>query len=312
MSAKNLFRSLYKMINGEKDTVPSTPVQTAKFNRDQFNKAGNDGVAAIAWFGHTSLLIKIHGKVFLTDPVFVGQRASLVSFMGPKRFPYTHYTSLDELPLIDAVLLSHDHYDHLDYETILNLKNTVKRFIAPLGVGSHLERWGVPADHISEFDWWDAFAFDENINLICAPSRHFSGRKLTGRNTSLWCSWIISGRQQRIYFGADSGYSPSFKEIGDRYGPFDLCLLECGAYSEYWPAIHMMPEETVQANLDLHGRKLMPVHWAKFNLSLHSWKEPVTRLRRQAAVKGVDIISPRIGEIIEVGHPFQQEEWWNL
>jgi L-ascorbate metabolism protein UlaG (beta-lactamase superfamily) len=210
------------------------------------------------------------------------------------------------------VLLSHDHYDHLDYPTMLKLKDIAKQFIVPLGVGVHLEKWGVPPSNISEHDWWNKFSFDENITLICTPSRHFSGRSITGRNTTLWCSWIISGLEQRIYFGADSGYSPSFKEIGTRYGPFDLCILECGAYSEYWHDIHMLPEETNQANIDLGGKKLLPVHWAKFNLSLHAWREPIRRLKKQAALTGVTLVTPRITQAFEVGVDFKQDDWWEL
>ncbi len=310
LSFSSIVRTMYKMAYGEKDKVPKKPIHTVSFNRQQYDELGNDGVAAIAWFGHTSLLIKIHGKVFLTDPVLVGKRASMVPFLGPKRFPYTNYIKLDELPRVDAILLSHDHYDHLDYYTIRLMKDSVKQFIVPLGVGAHLERWGVPASNIREYDWWNQFSFDQNISLTCTPSRHFSGRALTGRNTTLWCSWIISGIQQKIYFGADSGYSPSFKEIGSGYGPFDLCILECGAYSEYWPDIHMMPEETSQAEIDLNGKTLLPVHWAKFNLSLHGWKEPIRRLKRDAALKGTRVLTPQIGQIFQVGVDVKQEDWW--
>jgi L-ascorbate metabolism protein UlaG (beta-lactamase superfamily) len=312
MSFRKMLRVLIKMFSGEKNKVPSAPIHTMAFDKQQFNKLGNGNVAAIVWFGHTSLLIKIHGKVFLTDPVLVGKRASMISFIGPKRFSYTHHIELNELPFIDVVLLSHDHYDHLDYPTMLKLKDIAKQFIVPLGVGVHLEKWGVPPSNISEHDWWNKFSFDENITLICTPSRHFSGRSITGRNTTLWCSWIISGLEQRIYFGADSGYSPSFKEIGTRYGPFDLCILECGAYSEYWHDIHMLPEETNQANIDLGGKKLLPVHWAKFNLSLHAWREPIRRLKKQAALTGVTLVTPRITQAFEVGVDFKQDDWWEL
>ena len=310
MSFNNMSKAMYKMAFGEKDRVPSKAIHTVPFNREQFEKLGNDGEAAIAWFGHTSLLIKIHGKVFLTDPVIVGKRASMLSFIGPKRFPFTHHIEIEELPDIDVILLSHDHYDHLDYPTIIKMCDRVKQFIVPLGVGVHLEKWGVSSAVISEFDWWQQFSIDKNITLTCTPTRHFSGRALTGRNTTLWCSWIINGLQQKIYFGADSGYSPSFKEIGDKYGPFDLCILECGAYSEYWPNIHMMPEETNQAGIDLKAKKLLPVHWGKFSLSLHGWKEPIRRLKKQASLTGVQIVTPRIGQIFEVGVDVAQEEWW--
>lgn len=311
MSLPVLAKTAFEVFKGDDSRMPSQPVNTIMFDRKKFNEAGNGDTAAISWFGHSSLLIKLHGKTFLTDPVLVGERVSMLSFMGPKRFPYTNYVEPDELPEIDAVLLSHDHYDHLDYPTILRLKDRVTRFIVPLGVGAHLEKWGVPASHIEEFDWWQQFAFDQKINLVCAPSRHFSGRALTGRNTTLWCSWIVSGEKQRIYFGADSGYSPSFKELGTMYGPFDLAILECGAYSKYWPAIHMMPEETFQANLDLNSRRLMPIHWGKFNLSLHAWKEPIQRLKKKAAGSDIPIITPQIGEVFELNHITQFVEWWD-
>ena len=310
MSPSVVMRTMYEMVKGDKNRVPRHAVRTVRFDRNKFDDLGNQGTAAISWFGHSSLLIKLHGKTFLTDPVLVGKRVSMLSFVGPERFPYTHYVELDELPVIDAMLLSHDHYDHLDYPTILSIKDRIKRFIVPLGVGAHLEKWGVPAAHIEEFDWWEEFAFDQNITLTCAPSRHFSGRGLTGRNTTLWCSWIISGKEQRLYFGADSGYSPSFKELGTKYGPFDLAILECGAYSKYWPAIHMMPEETFQASLDLNSRQLMPIHWGKFSLSLHGWKEPIMRLKQRAAGSGIPVITPKVGEIFEVNHSTKFADWW--
>ncbi len=241
LSFRTMFKTLYDMMNGKEGRVPSKPIHTKKFDKEIFNGLGNGSTAAIAWFGHSTVLIKIHGKVFLTDPVIVGKRASMLSSVGPKRFDYTHPLDLDELPVIDATLLSHDHYDHLDYPTILKIKKIVKHFIVPLGVGAHLEKWGVPPSQVQEFDWWEQFAFGPDIKLTCVPSRHFSGRTPAGRDRTLWCSWIIKGMVQQIYFGADSGYSPSFKKIGDRYGPFDICLLECGAYSKYWPHIHMMP-----------------------------------------------------------------------
>ncbi|MEO6931299.1 MAG: MBL fold metallo-hydrolase [Chitinophagaceae bacterium] len=295
---------------GTKGRIPEIPIDTAPFDKIAFELAGNEGEAAITWFGHSSLLIKIHGKTFLTDPVLVGERASMVSFIGPKRFPYKHHVAIEQLPKIDTVLLSHDHYDHLDYNTILALRSRVAKFIVPLGVGAHLERWGIAAENIEEYNWWDKIVFDENINMVCTPSRHFSGRSLTERNTTLWCSWIIEGRKEKIYFGADSGYSPTFREIGTKYGPFDLTILECGAYSEYWPAIHMMPEETLQAHIDLDGNRLMPIHWGKFSLSLHGWKEPIQRLKILAETRGVTLVYPRIGQIIKIAESVNLTDWW--
>lgn len=283
-----------------KDTIPTMDLDLAAW------KAVPDTSFAVVWFGHSSLLIKLDGITFLVDPVF-GERASTFSFAGPKRFNYHQHMRVDLLPPVDVVLLSHDHYDHLDHETILQLKD--KRFIAPLGVGAHLESWGIPADAITERDWWDSVELGK-VKLTLAPVRHFSGRGMTNRFSTLWGSWVMESGNKRVYFGADSGHSPTFKELGERFGPFDLALLECGAYDERWANIHMMPEETAQAAVELKAKMLMPIHWAKFSLGMHPWKEPIERLTMKAGELGLPLLTPRVGAIVVDADTSRSETWW--
>jgi len=307
MSARQMVESTWKVITGIPGAEPDQPIRTVPFDQARFAGTGSPDEVAVGWFGHSSLLIRIEGQTLLTDPVF-GERASVVSFLGPKRFPYDRYMDVAGLPPVDAVLLSHDHYDHLDYGTVQQLRGKVKRFIVPLGVGAHLEQWGIDPAAITELDWHESTKLGQ-LTLVCAPARHFSGRGFR-RNGTLWCSWVLLGTQKRVYHGADSGYSPSFRAIGAQYGPFDLALLECGAYNEAWASIHMMPEETAQAARDLNTRLLMPIHWAKFNLALHTWRDPIRRLLPKAAELGVPLATPRIGEVLVLGQPVPTTLWW--
>lgn len=261
----------------------------------------------LIWLGHSTFLINIDGAVVLVDPVF-SDFASPVSFIG-KRFQPS-VISLDELPEIDVVLLSHDHYDHLDKKSIEYFIGTQTLFLSPLGVGSHLQRWGVSPDRIVENDWWETHtAF--GIEFTAAPSQHFSGRKGFDNNATLWASWIMASKQSRLYFSGDSGYDIHFKEIGERYGPFDLSILENGQFDKLWAAVHLFPEETVQAHLDLQAKRLMPVHWGMFELAFHTWYDPVDQLASHADRAAVELITPILGELLLLNESVETTRWWS-
>ncbi len=287
---------------------PQEVIKTIPFDAARI-AAMDEAEVAITWFGHSTALIRIEGHTLLADPVF-GARASMFSFAGPEHFDYEPRATLDDLPPIDAVIISHDHYDHLDYYAISVLKDRVNKFFVPLGVGAHLQSWGVSEDKITELDWWKEAVFSDKLTLAATPSRHFSGRGLTDRNGTLWASWSIIGRSKRVFFSGDSGYFPGFREIGDRYGPFDFVMMECGAYNELWADIHMMPEQSAQAFEDVRGKVLMPIHWGKFNLALHPWKEPVQRLH--AAMEGNQriIAQPRVGQVFYIDRDIPTAKWW--
>lgn len=264
---------------------------------------------SIVWFGHSSYFIKLNGKNILIDPVF-SERASPFQFIGKKAYPVQTPYTLDDFPeQLDLVILTHDHYDHLDYHTIRRLHPRVKAFYTSLGVGSHLEYWGVNRSKISEFDWWESTMLEGGIEITAAPSRHFSGR-LFKRNQTLWSSFVLKTDTGKIYVGGDSGYDTAFAEIGRRLGPFDIALLECGQYNTLWPNIHMMPEEVAQAARDLNTRVFMPVHWSKFTLALHPWKDPIERTTAAAARLGVDVTTPMIGEPVVLGESLPKKKWW--
>jgi L-ascorbate metabolism protein UlaG (beta-lactamase superfamily) len=285
---------------------PQETIRTIPFDPMEF---ASDAGIVVTWFGHSSLLIRIEKTTILIDPVLVGERASMFPFMGPKRFDYDHHIELEELPSIDFVLISHDHYDHLDYPTIKKLANKIPKFYMPLGIGAHLEHWGVPSENIIELEWWDEVDLG-NLKLALTPTRHFSGRAIRDRFNTLWGSWAIIGNKKRLYFSGDSGYFPGFKEIGEKYGPFDLTFMECGAYNEGWSEIHMFPEETAQAHLDVKGKLLMPIHWGKFDLSLHPWRESVRRLTKKAREEQIQLVTPEVGQMISISDATSYSAWW--
>jgi L-ascorbate metabolism protein UlaG (beta-lactamase superfamily) len=262
----------------------------------------------LVWLGHSAMLVRLQGKTLMFDPVF-SERASPVQFAGPKRFSKPPI-SAEELPHIDAVLISHDHYDHLDYGTIRKLRGKTTKFYVPLGVAAHLQTWGVKKSQIVELDWWDEAAFDD-LKLACTPSRHFSGRGIGDRFKTLWCSWVIEAGDAKLYFSGDTGYGPHFKEIGKKYGPFDLTLLECGQYDKRWPNIHMQPEQTFAAYQDLRGKRLMPMHWGAFMLAFHSWSDSVERVRKAAVPHGAEVMTPEIGAVVPImSRSYPKSAWW--
>lgn len=262
---------------------------------------------AVTWFGHASALLEVDGQRVLLDPVW-GHRVSPSPILGPTRL-HEPPMPLEGLPPVDAVLISHDHYDHLDLPTVEALLRTQRApFVVPIGIGEHLRKWGVPEERIVELDW-DGEHRVGALTLTCTEARHFSGRYFY-RDTTLWASWAITGPRHRVFFGGDTGYHPAFAGIGARLGPFDLTLLPIGAYNDAWHAIHMDPEEAVRAHGDLGGRVLLPIHWATFNLAFHRWAEPVERLLAAAGARGVDVVVPQPGERVDVLAPPPLRDWW--
>jgi L-ascorbate metabolism protein UlaG (beta-lactamase superfamily) len=308
MNFGKLVTVLRDYIGGIPNQTPENPLPVLPVDSMTIVSKG-DSLVRITWFGHSAFLLEINGKNILLDPMF-GDYVGPHPWLGPSRFSNGIPIKIEKLPQIDLVLFSHDHYDHLDYESVLKLKEKVKQFFVPLGVGSHLEEWGVDINKIRELNWWDEIIFDE-IQFVCAPARHFSGRGIFNRNTTMWASWVIKSNTFAIYFSGDSGYGPHFKEIGEKYGPFDFAMLECGQYDKRWESIHMMPEQTAQAALDLKAKLMMPIHWGSFVLALHSWKDPVERVTRKAQELNVNVVTPKIGEQFLLNEPIiEDNRWW--
>jgi L-ascorbate metabolism protein UlaG (beta-lactamase superfamily) len=300
----NYWGALTAMFSGSDETNPKDAVPIAA--PTDLTVAPASGLR-ITWFGHSSMLIEIDGRRFLTDPVW-GERASPFSFLGSKRF-YPPVRALKDLLPLDAVVLSHDHYDHLDEPSIRALNDLGVPFITPLGIGSHLEYWGVDPARITELDWWQTRQIG-GVEVACTPSRHFSGRFLTDRNATLWASWAFVGPDHRAYFSGDTAMFPGFTEIGAKYGPFDVTMMESGAYHRHWPDVHLGPEQAVDAHLAVKGRVLMPVHWGMFNLAAHAWTEPVERVLVAAKARQVTTYVPKPGESFEPTRLPAQTRWW--
>lgn len=285
-------------------TVPSQAIPVRQLSQAELRNAPDNTLYRL---GHSTMLIKLAGEFYLTDPVF-SQRASPVQWAGPARF-HAPPISIEALPPIKAIILSHDHYDHLDHAAIMALASKTSHFLAPLGVGERLINWGIDKEKVHQLDWWQQMSLD-SIRFVATPAQHFSGRGMGDGNATLWASWVILQEGQRIFFSGDTGYFAGFKEIGRRYGPFDIALLETGAYDKQWPDVHMQPEETLQAFLDLRGRCLVPVHNGTFDLGLHHWREPLDRILALAAAHGVAIATPEMGQALDLRHPHGTRPWW--
>lgn len=291
---------------GDQIRTPPGPIPVVPITADAFSDA--PGLRAW-WLGHASVIVEIDGKRLLIDPMF-SERASPFTFVGPKRF-HPPPIALEQLPRIDAVLISHDHYDHLDMATVQFLGSKGTHFYVPLGIGGDLRYWGVPAAQVHELDWGESATIGD-VTLNSGPARHYSGRWLTDQNETLWGSWAIVGPRHRVFYAGDSGYSPHFKQIGERFGPFDLTIIKIGAYGPgvFWTEIHMPAELAVQAHVDVGGKRMLPVHWATFNMAHHDWNEPPEIALKAAREKNVDMVTPRVGEKVTVGQSFDSTTWW--
>nr|WP_313795267.1 MBL fold metallo-hydrolase [uncultured Allomuricauda sp.] len=277
---------------------------------DSLDVADYKGGSRLIWYGHSAFLLQMDGKNILIDPMF-GEVAAPHPLLGENRFNREMPLTIDKLPKIDAVLISHDHYDHLDYKSIITLKDKVDMFYVPLGVGVHLEKWGIKKESVVELDWWQEVNY-KGLQFACTPAQHFSGRKFGGNQTTLWSSWVIISATDKLFFSGDSGYGSHFKEIGKKYGPFDFAMMECGQYNTRWPDIHMFPEETAQAGLDVSAKIVMPIHWGAFKLALHSWTDPIERVTQKADELGLQLVAPQIGQVISLNKLDQKvtDKWW--
>ncbi|OWP64043.1 hypothetical protein CDA63_06145 [Hymenobacter amundsenii] len=263
----------------------------------------------VTWFGHSASLLEIGGRNILIDPM-LSQDMGPVAWLTPNRYNSRVPIRTEQLPPIDAVLISHDHYDHLDYETIGKLKGKTGLFFVPLGVAAHLRAWGVDTARIRELDWNDSVQVS-GLTIISTPARHFSGRGLTNRNSTSWSSWVVKAPGHRVFYSGDGGYGPHFAAIGRQHGPFDLALMECGQYDPHWADIHMLPEQSVQASLDVRAAAMLPVHWGAFTEANHPWNGSVQRASAAAIRLGQTLTTPELGQPVTIGAgPLPQTRWW--
>lgn len=309
MSSGGMGKMLRQWLRGREQRVPPGPLPIVKLTRAEFAQPPASGLR-VTWLGHSTVLVEIDGARLLMDPVWA-RRASPSSLIGPRRF-HEPPLALEDLPPLDAILASHDHYDHLDRGVVRMLARstdqTRARFVVPLGVGAHLERWGVSADRITELDWGESSTVGP-LTITATPARHFSGRGLADHNHTLWASWSVAGPKHRVFHSGDTGPFAGFADIGAAHGPFDLTLIKIGAYGETWPDIHLTPEQAVDAHVKLRGSLLLPIHWGTFNLAFHAWDEPAERVVA-AAVAGTRLIVPKPGESVEPATGRPVELWW--
>ena len=295
-----------EMARGKQARVPSSPIPVVT---DEVTRDTDATGLHVTWLGHASALLEIDGRRVLIDPIW-SDRCSPSPAVGPKRL-HEPPVALSDLPPVDAIVISHDHYDHLDMPTVKELvRLSDAPFYVPLGIGAHLDAWDVPADRIVELDW-DEAAERDGLHLTAAPAQHFSGRLFT-RDQTLWASWVIATDAHRVFYSGDGGYFEGFAEIGQAYGPFDLALIQVGAYSDGWPEIHMTPEEGVATAVDVRASLVLPVHWGTFRLAPHRWGEPIDRLWAEAKARGVEIVVPRPGARVDVSEPGDVDPWWQL
>ena len=303
VSTGNFFEVLAEYLVFDPSRTPNSVIPTEKFVIQELT--GDD--VSITWFGHSTIIIQSPAYNILIDPLF-GQEGTGPLFFGPAPFDYDNTYKIEDLPPIDIILISHDHYDHLDMKTIVQFEGS--QFLTPLGVKPHLELWGIPSEDISEFDWYEGVNIRSDLQITLTPSQHFSGRSINEDDT-LWGSWVIKLGSKSIFFGGDGGYSAEFKTIGDLYGPFDIAIVEAGQYNEAWSQIHMFPSETVQASIDLNSTMVMPIHNSKYELSLHPWNEPLIEVTAEAAKRNHSVATPVIGQSFILGEEIPTYHWWN-
>ncbi len=297
-----IWKVLNAMIKGNRNATPPSiiPTATPDFKSSIPLK--------ITWFGHSTYLLQVDQVNILVDPIF-SETPSPFQFLGGKNFKGTNFIDPEDLPDLDIILITHDHYDHLDYLTIKKLRSKTKKFVTSLGVAEHLIYWGIQSEAITELSWNEVAVPVPGFSFTALPARHFSGRTFK-RNQSLWSSFILQTEKYKLYLGGDSGYDQHFKQIGEEHGPFDLAILECGQYNKMWPLIHMFPEQVVRASQDLNAKILFPVHWGKFKLALHDWDEPIKNVVAEAESESVKIITPLIGETFLLESSLPNFKWW--
>lgn len=295
---------LYKQFIDKKGRTPKNPLPISAFDLHQFTAPSDE--PKFIWYGHSALLMRWQEKTILIDPM-LGPSASPIAAVGVKRFSNNTLDLIDQFPEIDLVLMTHDHYDHLDLPSVLKLKSKTKQWFVALGVKRHLTKWGVDQNLIQEFDWWDATNF-HHLEITFTPSRHFSGRGTSDRAKSLWGGWALISDKHRVYWSGDGGYGDHFKAVGEKFQNFDFGFMECGQYNELWHAIHMYPEEAVQASFDANVKVAMPVHWGGFPLALHHWKEPINRFVNEAKRKNLSVSTPTLGSIHQLIE--NDLKWW--
>lgn len=302
-----MIETLARLATNRSETVPRTQLGPFRTDVSIFDTEPGSGLR-VTWMGHSTALIEIDGCRILTDPVWC-ERASPIQSMGPRRF-FAPPLAISELPPLDAVIVSHDHYDHLDKSAIAALGQRGTAFYCSLGVGRYLQEWGVDGDKITELDWVQSVELAGGCTLTAVPARHFSGRSMWNRFETLWSSFVIRGSRNSVFYGADSGWFDGFAEIGERFGPFDLTMLEIGAYDPAWASIHLGPDRAAEAHLALRGRLMMPIHWGLFNLALHAWRQPIERLGEIAPGMGISLFLPQPGLPAEVAQQRLDTQWW--
>jgi L-ascorbate metabolism protein UlaG (beta-lactamase superfamily) len=288
--------------------VPSSAIPVSTIPPASMQTQPQPGLRAI-WLGHSSVYLEMDGLRLLLDPVF-SDYASPFSGIGPKRF-HPPPIAMEDLPKIDAVLISHDHPDHLDMRTVQYLSSSGTRFFVPLGVGAHLDEWEIPESRITELDWWESTEIG-GLTIICTPAQHYSGRRIFDYKETFWSSWSVIGPEYRVFYSGDTGFSNHFQQIGDQLGPFDLGIIKIGLYGPgaSWIYSHMDPEDAVKANLAVQARRMLPVHWGTFNIAFHEWDEPIKRAVKAAKEQNVELVTPRVGEVVIADEPFSSQIWW--